>query len=120
VANGTVVDVQDGALVHYGDGAFPAAADNCERWDGDILLNIAAFAAAYYGKARYAANLTIQEASLAHYPGSMIYAAVGDSYFHPLCSIVSSRVIDLQEQKTLVTTAVFDLKFDELYEAPGV
>lgn len=120
VADGTVVDVQDGVLVRYGDDAFPPESENLERWDGDRLLAIAAFAAAYYGKARYAVNLTIQESSVAHFPGSMISAAASGLYYQPIASIVQSREIDFVSMKTHVKTAIFDLKFDELMETVRV
>lgn len=111
VSGGTVMDAQDGYLIYYGD---PAASPGFEKWDGDQLLTIAAFAAAYYGSARHAVELEINEATAAHFPGSMISAAVGGVYYQPIGTVVSTRTIDFIEQKTHVSTSTFELNLNEM------
>ena len=117
VVPGTVVDLVDGDFVCYGSTEYPGYEDYLERWDGDRLLAIAAFAAGYYGTARYAVDLTIHEATAAHYPGSMISVALGMSYAQPIHTIVQSRTIDLREQETRVKTSVYDLQFETFIES---
>lgn len=106
VSPGTVLDVGD---VQANDATTELRNDRIR------LLNIAVLAAAWYGYQRATARIEINGSiSLGGAPGSLIVGVANNGYWANVGTVVSERRLDLNQNKTVITTAFRELDFEEM------
>lgn len=108
VLPGTVLDVSaQGALIRYdGDATYYS--------DAPMLRNVAALAAAWYGRRRATLDLVVHGITFEYLPGALIRENRTAWFSVPVETVVTERVWDFRNQTTVVKTSYDELAITEM------
>lgn len=112
ITPGTVEGVSDGQVVHHSGGVT--------RDDTEKLRNIAAMAAAWYGKYRGTVRLTVKDVVTSMLPGALIVSASSSWQNEPVSTVISRVTYDFTGAKTTIETGFAELDFSVLLDIPGM